>query len=1006
MITIKQKQRDNEYEADYQSKCPYSADQWKNMASSGQISDEEMALLKDIYSSFNHVANLLQLSFQLDRKEEDLLEDMNRLGQKLAQVNGLQAEVDFSGQEYWWYLLFWGKHTEDNVLEWKMQPELAEAIGGLFPELEESYYAAAGEIERSLQIRYQPEEAVWVGAAVLLYEKYYRYPGISADDILLMQYELQTRSQKIYGQDIESNVIASICNADARGHRYNYLRDIYKYYRVSFPGEFEEDRERPDPEDMDYSAYVYSIYGYMPISELVDFIDHEYARLVDSSYVELENASGFVRLSAFVSRQGGTVLPADEKSEKALTLQASGQEAAETFHQLADSLLAEYPNFSYAAKADWKNEEDNKVNRVLCDLVYIESYKDLLASVAFCTVTEGDQVNLEVSLNLPVILNSEIMEDIREKCSMLTLMTTAPFQVNQLSAQPWDLQASGEKIKVSVLYPYDQWKTMSEEDICGLVTTASQVLASNYTDICHNYYPRKEEPAEDPLAAALGSKLVYRPASEVPEPTVIYREGTVSASTEYITKSLQNYDFDAAGQTGSQEASREDNSQEEVSQEDNSRASGDRASQAANAAAANKIRGRIASQSSAPSVTIGGGSAEQREVAQAMRERKAAAGAEAAARQPGMANPDVSSGPGPQAAGPAQVSYQAAGLPGAYLGQALPGPSKPKSDHPDRKDQGFRLYPKNTLVRGPMKTGKYHEAIMTAVGIVEGKDRGTLSIEPVPDILDHYHSYVEDGRILQVSYPDLDGHGYDAFIERVSSGSVHEGLFKRFANSCADGRYVLMLEDVDLSWPHLFGETTVLLRENRREGASSETVVTLQYSQELFSLPTNLYIVATCDSHVSEDTVLGALNHDFFIKPVLPDSRILRTIRIEGISLERMMNALNQRISYFLGPDYQLGEGFFLASPDKDSFVSLARVFREQIIPLLEKWFDQDYERIRYVLGDNGKTRLENVFYRETVFRRDLFKGQLPDSFDRERRIYEINEDAFKNPRSYVGIYE
>ena len=991
MITIKQRQRDNEYEADYQSKCPYSPDQWKNIAGSGQISDEEMGLLKEIYSSFNHVANLLQLSFQLDRKEEDLVEAMNGLGQKLAQVNGLEAEVDFSGKEYWWYLLFWGKNTVDDVLEWKMQPELAEAIGGLFPELEESYYAAAGEIERSLQIRYQPEQAVWLGAAVLLYEKYYRYPGISADDILLMQYELQTRSQRIYGQDIESNIIASVCNADARGHRYNYLRDIYKYYRVSFPGEFDEDRERPDPEEMDYSAYIYSIFGYMQATKLVDFVEHEYARLVDASYVELENASGFVRLSAFLSRQGGTVLPADEKSEKAAALKASGEEAVETFHQLAESLLGEYPNFSYASRADWKNEEDNKVNRTLTDVLYIENYADLLASVAFNTVTEGDEVHLEVSLNLPVILNTEIMEDIREKCSMLTLMTTAPFQVAQVSAQPYDLQKSGEKIKVSVLYPYEQWKAMSEEDICGLVTTASQVLASNYTDLCHNYYPRQEEPAEDPLAAALGSKLVYRPASDAPEPTVVYREGTVSASTEFITQALQNYDSDSSSVSASARAEEDPIMERETD-------SGQITSNAANAAAAEKIRGRIARQSAAPSVTIGGGASEQREVALAMQKRKEIASSQMPAGGPLKSDT--------AAAASGLTGYGGAGLPAAYLGQPLPGGSRPVNEHPDRKDQSFRLYPKNTLVRGPMKTGKYHEAIMTAVGIIEGKDRGTLSIEPVPDILDHYHSYVKEGRVLQVSYPDIDGHGYDAFVERLTDHCVHEGLFKRFANHCGEGRYVLMLEDVDLSWTHLFGETAVLLRENRREGASSETVVTLQYSQEQFRLPANLYIVATCDSNVCEDTILGALSHDFFIKPVLPDSRILRTIRIEGISLERMMNALNQRISYFLGPDYQLGEGFFLASPDKDSFVSLGRVFREQIIPLLEKWFDGDIERIRYVLGDNGKSRLETVFYRETGFRRDLFKGQLPESFDRERRIYEINEDAFKNARSYISIYE
>ena len=77
-----------------------------------------------------------------------------------------------------------------------MHPELTEAIGALYPELEEAYYAFMNDVERSLQIRYSQEDAVWIAAAVLLYEKYYCNPGISSDDILLMQYEVQTRSQK------------------------------------------------------------------------------------------------------------------------------------------------------------------------------------------------------------------------------------------------------------------------------------------------------------------------------------------------------------------------------------------------------------------------------------------------------------------------------------------------------------------------------------------------------------------------------------------------------------------------------------------------------------------------------------------------------------------------------------------------------------------------------------------------------------------------------------------
>ena len=171
----------------------------------------------------------------------------------------MNPEVDYEGNEYWWYLFFWGKNTDAKTLELKMHPELTEAIGTLYPELEESYYAFMSDVERSLQTRYSQEDAVWIAAAVLLYEKYYCNPGISSDDILLMQYEVQTRSQKVYGQDVNANTITQICNADERGHRFNYLRDIYKYYRVSFPGEFEGERERPDPEEVDYDARLKKI---------------------------------------------------------------------------------------------------------------------------------------------------------------------------------------------------------------------------------------------------------------------------------------------------------------------------------------------------------------------------------------------------------------------------------------------------------------------------------------------------------------------------------------------------------------------------------------------------------------------------------------------------------------------------------------------------------------------------------------------------------------------------
>ena len=90
---------------------------------------------------------------------------------------------------------------------------------------------------------------------------------------------------------------------------------------------------------------------------------------------------------------------------------------------------------------------------------------------------------------------------------------------------------------------------MSEEDIVGLFSTSLEIFASYYTDICQNYYPAIENSeditasasSEDPLAAALGSKLTYRPASDVPGPQVIYKEGGTPASTDFITKAIQGY---------------------------------------------------------------------------------------------------------------------------------------------------------------------------------------------------------------------------------------------------------------------------------------------------------------------------------------------------------------------------------------------------------------------------------------------------------------------------------
>ena len=640
------------------------------------------------------------------------------------------------------------------------------------------------------------------------------------------------------------------------------------------------------------------------------------------------------------------------------------------------------------------------------------------------TVLDEDKLNIEVSLNLPCVSDEEVMLDIHDKCNMLTLMTAAPFQVTLVPSESSDLSPSGDKIKAFVLYHYDDFKTMSEEDIVGLFSTSLEIFASYYTDICQNYYPAIEDDGNveigtetgdssetgtdsvtDPLAAALGSKLTYRPAADVQGPQIIYKEGGTPASTDFITKAIQGYGTTPA----SDERTYENETASNISA-DSTSAGDEEFSSFVNKAALEGDDEEIPARKTGnysgrnTSITGAGSSAGSNRTSDSSSINTASAGF--------SGNSSFASDATSSAAAVGAATGAGSGTPVTANVSITPDSVWPYPDnaiastHPDRKEQNFRLYPKNTLIKGPVKTGKFHQAIMTAVGIIEGKDSNMMNIEPVPDVLEHYQQYVDEGRILHISYPDINSDGYDGFIERKRGPFIEDGIFKQFANKCADGRYVVMMEEVDLNWMHLFRETAVLLRENRREGTSSETAITLPFSKEKFRLPSNLYIVATCDSIVCEDTILGAIDHDFFIRPVSPEPEILHGMRVEGISLQRLMTTINMRLSYFLGADYQLGEGFFLQSPDKNSFISLCRVFREQLVPLLEKWFDGDIERIRYVLGDNGKSRPDTIFFQEIPFRDGLFKGELPDSFDKERRIYRCNEDAFYNPKSYIDIYD
>ena len=95
--------------------------------------------------------------------------------------------------------------------------------------------------------------------------------------------------------------------------------------------------------------------------------------------------------------------------------------------------------------------------------------------------------------------------------------------------------------------------------------------------------------------------------------------------------------------------------------------------------------------------------------------------------------------------------------------------------------------------------------------------------------------------------------------------------------------------------------------------------------------------------------------------------------------------------------------GYFMPLKDNPAIEQLADIFENQIIPLLQEYFYDDYEKIRLVLGDNNKdTQAEQFIIARSINCPELFGNTDMDL--EEAFSYEINRAAFDNINAYRSI--
>jgi 5-methylcytosine-specific restriction protein B len=168
---------------------------------------------------------------------------------------------------------------------------------------------------------------------------------------------------------------------------------------------------------------------------------------------------------------------------------------------------------------------------------------------------------------------------------------------------------------------------------------------------------------------------------------------------------------------------------------------------------------------------------------------------------------------------------------------------------------------------------------------------------------------------------------------------------------------VLIIDEINRgNVARIFGELITLIEPSKRAGMLEGLAVMLPYSKTRFSVPANLHILATMNT--ADRSLVGldvALRRRFEFKELEPRPELLDDISVDGISVSRLLRALNDRIESLLDRDHRLGHAYFFGLRSSPSITQLAIVFRAHVIPLLQEYFFEDYEKVRWVLNDHRK---------------------------------------------------
>ena len=284
-------------------------------------------------------------------------------------------------------------------------------------------------------------------------------------------------------------------------------------------------------------------------------------------------------------------------------------------------------------------------------------------------------------------------------------------------------------------------------------------------------------------------------------------------------------------------------------------------------------------------------------------------------------------------------------------------------------------------------------------------------------------------------------YSYEEFVEGIKpkidvnddsstiSYEYNRGIFKEIcqqANSDPDNKYLLIIDEINRgNISKIFGELITLIETNKRVCPNKERnfentkvdkeqlLVTLPYTKSKFGVPSNLYILGTMNtSDRSIASIDIALRRRFKFVEMMPRPEKLvdknnQPLMVEDINLQNLLKTINERISYILDRDHQIGHSYFMNWKNYE-MTTLKNVWFEEIMPLLNEYFYSDWDKLQAILGKANEIGVEKSFIVK------IKKPNLPYEADcNDEEVYynfvkkeDVNETDFRTMLKNAQLIE